>query len=209
MFVVVVVFFCRKLPFAKLRVPRLERRSSEASALTPDRSCSLGRNRLAQGQLEAPPEASHVRARPRNLELPGVAPSEVASQEPTSMSEAMEPKASTRSQAEVGPSSSKGKVSSVCSQDSPKAGRVSSQSSAGREISKVRSRRGSIDLHRAVSKANLTEVFKLREADLTAELRAVQPSEAHRTPEPPVDPQSVLRVLEGAESESSQDEVRP
>ena len=54
------------------------------------------------------------------------------------------------------------------SSSQPRAGREDSQSS-GRE-SLQRSRRASFDLQRAVSKANITEVFKVREMELTANL---------------------------------------
>ena len=43
-------------------------------------------------------------------------------------------------------------------------------SGSGRENSKSLSRRNSIEMNRVVSKANLTEVFKLREMEITAEL---------------------------------------
>lgn len=43
-------------------------------------------------------------------------------------------------------------------------------SGSGREGSKSLSRRNSVEMNRAVSKANLTEVFKLREMEITAEL---------------------------------------
>ena len=53
--------------------------------------------------------------------------------------------------------------------DGPK--KVSSVQSSGREGSLTqRSRRSSVELNRAVSKANITEVFKVREMELTADL---------------------------------------
>ena len=65
------------------------------------------------------------------------------------------------------------RVGSVQSLRSEKAVRNGSlHSSLGRENSCDRSRRSSVEMRRAVSKANITEVFKLREAQLTAGLHS-------------------------------------
>ena len=79
-----------------------------------------------------------------------------------------------------------------------------------------RSRRSSVSLHRAVSKANLTEVFKVREKELTAGLASGLPQTNQRSLTPDrvekknnrVSPvSSVVEVEEDAASQSSESEA--
>lgn len=138
-------------------------------------------------------------ARPNTLELPGevaIAGSDCDNSAPPSdqrqttyrsavsdnemMEKAMEKgekgseKGSIRNSPRSMPMARVGSVQSLRSQEKPNQ-KVQSLHSSGRDGSINRSRRSSQEMRRAVSKANITEVFKLKEAQLTAALRSPTP----------------------------------
>ena len=108
------------------------------------------------------------------------------------------------------------KVSSVVSNlgsEGPK--KVASVTSSGREGSLTRTRRAScVELNRAVSKANITEVFKVREMELTADLSPRnakkstlsqdRPKVTNLTTEEESDSESELEVEEEEEEEEEE-----
>lgn len=83
-------------------------------------------------------------------------------------------KGSIRNSPRSTPMARVGSVQSLRSQEKPNQ-KVQSLHSSGRDGSINRSRRSSLEMRRAVSKANITEVFKLKEAQLTAALRSPTP----------------------------------
>ena len=94
-------------------------------------------------------------------------------------------------------------VVSLNAVDAPK--KVSSIQSSGREGSLTqRSRRSSVELNRAVSKANITEVFKVREMELTADL---SPRNGKKSADPSQDQPKVTNLNTEEEESDSESEV--
>lgn len=88
-----------------------------------------------------------------------------------------------------------------------------SPTSRNSKVNSTRSRRSSASLHRAVSKANITEVFKVREMELTAGLssglhqnqRSLTPDRVEKKKSHVSHVSSVVEVREDAASQASQE----